>query len=113
MKYFFREKDKEYVCMKLFRRELFMELRFPEGKLYEDIYLMPTLLHKASGCVMIDEPVYFYYIREGSISSGLNVEQQMSAIEASIAAQPAHTPHTTAICGTTPDISAEAFMISP
>lgn len=82
MKYFFREKDKEYVWMKLFRRELFMELRFPEGKLYEDIYLMPTLLHKASGCVMIDEPVYFYYIREGSISSGLNVEQQMSAIEA-------------------------------
>lgn len=53
---------------KLARRELIGELRFPKGKLYEDIVYTTKLLHRCRRCVYLDRAGYNYVLeREGSI----------------------------------------------
>jgi len=53
---------------KLYRRELMGELRFPEGKLYEDIVYTTKLLARADRLVYLDRAEYNYVCeREGSI----------------------------------------------
>lgn len=53
---------------KLYRRELMGELRFPAGKLYEDIVYTTKLLARAERLVYLDRAEYNYVCeREGSI----------------------------------------------
>lgn len=56
-----------YAHGKLYRRELFEEIEFPEGRWYEDIptlWKVSKLVKKASS---IENKLYFYRQREGSI----------------------------------------------
>ena len=49
------------VCAQLFSSNLFSdELRFPEGKIYEDLYLQPLLYERASRVAVSDGVLYFY-----------------------------------------------------
>ena len=34
-----------YAWNKIYRRQLFDGIRFPEGKLFEDVYTLPRILH--------------------------------------------------------------------
>ena len=56
------------ACNKLFRRELFADIRFPKGKFYEDLAVIPILLYRAGKVVKVDEPLYAYRQRQGSIA---------------------------------------------
>ena len=57
-----------YSCTKLYRRQLMGELRFPKGKLYEDIVYTTKLLARADRLVYLDRAEYNYVCeREGSI----------------------------------------------
>ncbi|WEV67736.1 glycosyltransferase [Bifidobacterium sp. ESL0769] len=58
------------ACTKLFRADLFSDLRFPVGKLSEDFFVMPQVLDKARRISFIAEACYNYYQRSGSISRG-------------------------------------------
>ena len=51
----------------LFKKDLFELLRFPEGRLYEDLATTPIALYHASKITMIESPIYYYFQREGSI----------------------------------------------
>ena len=70
---FLREKRMTSVSrmppgIKLYRRELMGELRFPKGKYYEDIVYTTKLLARASGTIYMDFSFYNYVLeREGSI----------------------------------------------
>lgn len=57
------------VCNKIFKLSLFREIRFAEGRLNEDGLLLYELLLK-NRCTYIHLPVpmYFYLLREGSIT---------------------------------------------
>lgn len=55
---------------KLYKRELFDTIRYPEGRLFEDIATTYKLVYKAKRIVMLDTPLYYYRRREGSISFG-------------------------------------------
>lgn len=59
---------------KLFHRELLKELRFPVGKLYEEIVFTTKLLHEAGRVVYLNQGYYNYVVdRVGSImNSGVN-----------------------------------------
>lgn len=48
------------ACGKLFRRELFADVRFPEGRYYEDEYTTPQLYARANRVVLSDSVMYFY-----------------------------------------------------
>ncbi len=60
-------KYESFVWNKLFRREIFQDITFPKGKLYEDLYTTYKLLAKAKKIVYTSEVKYYYRQRLGSI----------------------------------------------
>lgn len=62
--------DKElrsYLCDKLWRRELFADIEFPEGQVYEDIMVTCRLILKAERVIALPESKYNYRQRSDSI----------------------------------------------
>ena len=55
------------VCNKLFRAELFKDVRFPKGKFYEDTFVYHVLAYKARQIVLTGHDGYFYLSRRDSI----------------------------------------------
>lgn len=56
------------VCDKIFRKELFNNLRFPENRYYEDMFVTCKLLYRANNVVHIGESKYYYLNRIDSIT---------------------------------------------
>lgn len=52
---------------RIYRASLFDDIRYPEGKLYEDLAIIYPLLKKCQRVVMVDSPVYAYRRRPNSI----------------------------------------------
>lgn len=69
-----------YACNKIFRRELFNQHRFPEGRIYEDMYLIPQLFLKSSSCKFIRYYGYAYFMNSSSITFGKMSHKQFSNI---------------------------------
>ena len=53
---------------KLYKIELLKSVKFPVGKVFEDVATAHQFLHKSAKTVYTDAILYFYIIREGSIS---------------------------------------------
>ncbi|MCR5306712.1 MAG: glycosyltransferase [Oscillospiraceae bacterium] len=62
-------KFKFYVWNKIYSRCLFDQLRFPEGRVYEDIIFMPQMMSRAKRVVQIDLPLIMYRKHAGSITA--------------------------------------------
>ena len=56
------------VCNKMFRKSLFDDIRFPVGKLHEDVAVIYKLMDRAGNIVSIDQPMYYYFCNENSIT---------------------------------------------
>ena len=52
---------------KLYTRELFDDISFPKGKLYEDVFTTPYIIGKCEKVAYSDSMQYFYLLRSGSI----------------------------------------------
>ena len=66
LEYFFdigmRSRISDYpACAKLYKRELFKEIKFPEGTLYEDYTTVVELILKCNVYVKSTKECYFYY----------------------------------------------------
>ena len=48
-----------YACNKIYRKELFRNVRFPVGKLFEDVYTFPLLLKEAKMVATTAQGMYF------------------------------------------------------
>lgn len=59
---------KNYAWDKLYKRELFKSIRYPEGKFYEDIFTTYKLFSVANKIVHTKSPKYYYLLRGDSIS---------------------------------------------
>jgi glycosyltransferase involved in cell wall biosynthesis len=59
---------------KLYRKKVFENLRFPKGKLFEDVWVFPRLFENGDGIFAISKPLYHYVIRSDSraITSNFN-----------------------------------------
>ena len=65
-------------CIRLYRRELFEDISFPEGKIYEDIGTTHRLVHKAARVGFLNDYLYFYRInRKGSITTFSDDEKKL------------------------------------
>lgn len=64
------------ACDKLYHRELFDGIRYPEGKTCEDVPVTYRLALKARCAVLCDRPFYNYYHRSGSISKGAGITEK-------------------------------------
>lgn len=56
------------VCNKLFSRALFEDILFPCGRLHEDVAVIYRLIDQAGSIVSVDQPLYYYYRNENSIT---------------------------------------------
>ena len=61
---------------KLYKRELFNEIRYPDGLIHEDQYIICDLLDKSKKInYMTDEILYYYVQRDNSIMSTFNINR--------------------------------------
>ncbi|MED4230140.1 glycosyltransferase family 2 protein [Priestia megaterium] len=56
-----------YVWNKLYKRELWKDIRFPYGKLFEDTFTTYKVINQSSKIIKLDRTLYYYYQRENSI----------------------------------------------
>ncbi len=62
-----------FACAKLFRRSLWEGVRFPQGLLMEDMYVMPLLFYKAQKIVLVTDPLYYYCENSGSTMNSVDI----------------------------------------
>ena len=53
-------------CGKIFKKSVFMTIRFPDGKLKEDAYFFPILYDQLRRIVRTDKSLYYYVQRDDS-----------------------------------------------
>ena len=58
------------IWNKLYKRKLFQTVRFPVGKINEDIYVMHYLVGGCEKIALTDRPEYYYRYRQSSIMGG-------------------------------------------
>ena len=58
---------------KLYHRDLFFDLRFPEGKLSEDYYIMYKIFDRAQTISYVSTPCYNYLQRQNSITHNVRI----------------------------------------
>lgn len=56
-----------YMWNKLFKKELFKDLKFPVGKNFEDIATVLLIFERANKVVLLQDPKYYYLRRDDSI----------------------------------------------
>lgn len=76
------------VWSKLYRRQLWKFLRFPEGYVYEDLRVMPFLLEKCNRIATLPQILVYHRLRKESIShtdTKKNLEDNISAFQTALA----------------------------
>lgn len=68
-------------CSKLYKKELFDNLRFPVGKYHEDEFTTYLLFYKSSSIAYTSQVLYYYYSRETSITSSQHPYDALEAFE--------------------------------
>lgn len=66
---------------KLYKRELFNQIRFPEGKIFEDQATQYKLIFNAKKISYIEKSLYFYLRRENSITTQIYSEKEKQRLE--------------------------------
>lgn len=70
------------ACDKLFRRDLFEQIRFPVGKYNEDIYIMTQIIHQSEKIIHIGDAKYYYFHRPNSITTEKFSEKKLDLLAA-------------------------------
>ena len=74
--------EHSFACNKIFRRDMWDSLRFPEGKTFEDIYTIVPIIERIKHYVVSDVGMYDYNAREGSISRSGTIDQYLQILDA-------------------------------
>lgn len=69
------------ICLKVYRHDLFEDVRFPKGKLYEDIAVSLPLFEKSKRCVLSDAELYYYFQRDSSIVNSKFSKRKLDMLE--------------------------------
>lgn len=71
------ENGKHASWNKLYHVQLFESIRYPEGRVYEDVATTHRLIYRAKKTMMLNEHLYHYCVREGSISYHRDFKAEM------------------------------------
>ena len=71
-----------YACNKLYRREIFADIRFPEGKAFEDAYTYPFLLQRAKVVATTSVGRYYYCHNDRGITAQAGGKELTDLLEA-------------------------------
>lgn len=69
---FYMQIISNHACGKLYKKHLFQNIRFPEGRNYEDIATTHRLYYKADKIVYSLDEMYFYRMHSGTITAVLD-----------------------------------------
>lgn len=74
----FEKQNIHYICActKMCKKEIFETLRFEVGRLHEDEFIVYKIFDKANKAVMINLPLYFYRMRQGSITKAQTFKEK-------------------------------------
>jgi len=72
------------ACNKLFKRGLFSEIRFPEGKLFEDGYAAFRYYYASRSVVCLPGLYYFYLTRSNSITTSSLSIKNLDGLDAEV-----------------------------
>lgn len=70
-----------YAWDKLYDQKLFQTIRFPEGKMFEDVAVMYQIFDQATSVISIGKPLYNYYQRARSLTSSAFSERKLVLIQ--------------------------------
>ena len=68
------------ASMKMYHRSLFSDIRYPKGKLYEDISTTYKLFFEVDRIAYQNSSLYIYLCRTGSITKSIFTERRLDAI---------------------------------
>ena len=71
-----------HAVNKLFKRDLFIENRFPEGKLSEDAFIIPKILFESKKVVVKTLPLYYYVHHSGTITTSQYKKKDLDVVSA-------------------------------
>lgn len=71
-----------YAWNKVYRRTLFRDIRFPNGKVFEDIHTIPLLLCKARSIATLSAGCYHYTYNPAGITALADADAYRSLLEA-------------------------------
>ena len=72
----------DYAVNKLYKKDLWNDIRYPEGKFFEDILTTYKTFKLSNRIAIIDDCLYHYVQREGSIARGTLNPRQFQMLEA-------------------------------
>ena len=58
-----------YACNKIYKRSLFKYIRYPKGKVFEDVYTLPLLLHETKTLATTNKGRYHYCYNPNGITA--------------------------------------------
>lgn len=64
-----------FLWNKLFKRELFKDIVFPKSMIYEDMYVMPSIIEKTNKIVYTSQSLYGYFQRKNSYANNFNEDK--------------------------------------
>lgn len=70
------------ACCKLYKKEIFKDLRYEEGKIHEDEFMIHKILNSCKTFVFNDAPFYNYLQRRGTITKSTYSEKRLQFLEA-------------------------------
>lgn len=81
----FFDKRPNYACNKLYRADMWCDVRFPKGLNFEDLVTIYKTFEPAGSIAYLREPKYYYRIRSDSISGTKNFAFRRDIAKAVIA----------------------------
>ena len=84
-----------HVWNRLYKRELFDHIRFPEGRIYEDREVTFAVADKAAASYVLDLPLYIHRKRKGSLTDEVDeqtVRDKVTAFENYVSLIKEYTP---------------------
>lgn len=76
----FLEKIDVAAWDKLYKKKLFQDIRYPEGKISEDAAVIFDILEKSNGIIHVGKPLYHYVFRKNSITKSKYSEKKHDVI---------------------------------
>ena len=76
-----RAYEHTYAWNKIYRRELFSDVRFPVGRVFEDVATLPLLLVKAQRVLTTDKGRYYYCLNKNGITSTADGERMQMLLD--------------------------------
>lgn len=71
-----------HITRFLYPKDVFKNIKFPEGKLYEDIRTLHKILLKTNSVYVLPQAYYYYYVRKDSITNTIKLKNRIEWFEA-------------------------------